>query len=134
MPKLLRPNGELAPPPELLDAGQWTPESGLGVKLPADAEVDERWLAAPLIGIDFPAFNDGRGLSLAVLLRTRHGYAGEQEPSHVLTAIGLPADLAQGSLRITVGKDNTDEDVDYLLDTLAGLVAKLRAMPSLAGV
>ena len=77
MPKLLRPNGELAPPPELLDAGQWTPESGLGVKLPADAEVDERWLAAPLIGIDFPAFNDGRGLSLAVLLRTRHGYAGE---------------------------------------------------------
>ena len=77
MPRLLRLNGELAPPPELLEADQWTPESGLGVKLAVDAEIDQRWLAAPLIGIDFPAFNDGRGLSLAVLLRTRHGYAGE---------------------------------------------------------
>ena len=77
MPRLLRLSGELAPPPELLEADQWTPESGLGVKLAVDAEIDQRWLAAPLIGIDFPAFNDGRGLSLAVLLRTRHGYAGE---------------------------------------------------------
>ncbi len=77
MPRLLRLNGELGPPPELLEAGQWTPERGLGVKLAVDAEIDERWLAAPLIAIDFPAFNDGRGLSLAVLLRTRHGYAGD---------------------------------------------------------
>lgn len=77
MPRLLRLDGEFAPPPELLEADQWTPESGLGVKLPVDAEIDGRWLAAPLIGIDFPAFNDGRGLSLAVLLRTRHGYAGD---------------------------------------------------------
>ena len=77
MPRLLRLSGELAPPPELLEADQWTPESGLGVKLAVDAKIDQRWLTAPLIGIDFPAFNDGRGLSLAALLRTRHGYAGE---------------------------------------------------------
>ena len=78
-----------------------------------------------LLGLDFAGIcaSSGSACSSASL-----------EPSHVLTAIGLPADLAQGSLRITVGKDNTDEDVDYLLDTLASLVAKLRAMPSLAGV
>ena len=49
----------------------------------------------------------------------------------MLTAIGLDPDLARGSLRLTVGADNTDEDVGYLLDTLAGLVERLRAMPSL---
>jgi cysteine desulfurase len=54
------------------------------------------------------------------------------EPSHVLLAIGRPANLAQGSLRITLGRDNTEEDVDYLLSVLPGLVEKLRAMPSLS--
>ena len=56
------------------------------------------------------------------------------EPSHVLLAIGRPADLAQGSLRITLGQDNTDEDVDYLLSVLPGLVNRLRAMPSLSAI
>ena len=78
-----------------------------------------------LLGLDFAGIcaSSGSACSSASL-----------EPSHVLTAIGLPADLAQGSLRITVGKDNTDEEVDYLLETLADLVSKLRAMPSLSGV
>ena len=52
----------------------------------------------------------------------------------MLTAIGLPADLAQGSLRITIGRDTTDEDVDYMIETLTGLVGRLRAMPSLSSV
>ncbi len=56
------------------------------------------------------------------------------EPSHVLLAIGLTADEAQGSLRLTLGRENTDEDVDYLLSVLPGLVGKLRAMPSLSAV
>ncbi len=56
------------------------------------------------------------------------------EPSHVLTAIGLTAEQAQGSLRLTLGIDNTDEEIDYLLDVLPGLVDKLRAMPTLAAV
>ena len=78
-----------------------------------------------LLGLDFAGVcaSSGSACSSASL-----------EPSHVLTAIGLPADLAQGSLRITVGKDNTDEEVDYLLETLADLVSRLRAMPSLSGV
>ena len=60
--------------------------------------------------------------------------SGSLEPSHVLIATGLSADLAQGSLRITLGADNTEEEVDYLLTTLTGLVDRLRAMPSLAAV
>ncbi len=56
------------------------------------------------------------------------------EPSHVLLAIGLDADLAQSSLRVTLGRDNTDSDIDYLLSVLPDLVARLRQMPSLSGV
>ena len=52
------------------------------------------------------------------------------EPSHVLTAIGRPADIARGSLRVTVGRTTTDDDVDYLLETLPPLVQRLREMPS----
>ncbi|HBD83603.1 MAG TPA: cysteine desulfurase NifS, partial [Dehalococcoidia bacterium] len=52
----------------------------------------------------------------------------------VLLAIGLPAELAQGSVRITLGKDNTDEEVDYMLSVIPDLVNRLRAMPSLSGV
>ena len=53
------------------------------------------------------------------------------EPSHVLLAIGRPADLAQASLRITLGLENTDEEVDYLLSVLPELVKRLQTMPSL---
>jgi cysteine desulfurase len=56
------------------------------------------------------------------------------EPSHVLIAIGHSSDLAQGTIRVTLGRDNTEEEVDYLLEVLPDLVIKLRAMPSLATV
>ncbi|MQG69039.1 MAG: cysteine desulfurase [SAR202 cluster bacterium] len=56
------------------------------------------------------------------------------EPSHVLLAIGLDANLAQSSLRVTLGRDNTEEDVDYLLSVLPDLVVRLRHMPSLSEV
>jgi uncharacterized protein (DUF934 family) len=55
----------------------WQPESGDGVLIGVDVEPEPRFALAPLIAIDFPAFNDGRGLSLAVLLRTRYGFTGE---------------------------------------------------------
>lgn len=58
--------------------------------------------------------------------------SGSIEPSHVLVALGVPADLAHGSLRFTVGMDNTDEDVDYVLSVLPGIVERLRAMSPLA--
>ena len=53
------------------------------------------------------------------------------EPSHVLLALGRSAEQAQGTLRITLGRDISEEDVDYLLETLIDLVYKLRSMPSL---
>jgi cysteine desulfurase len=48
--------------------------------------------------------------------------------SHVLAAIGLDHALAQGNLILSLGKDNTDTEVDYVVETFAGIVAKLRGM------
>lgn len=50
------------------------------------------------------------------------------EPSHVLRAIGLPPKIAQGSLRLTLGDDNSEEDIDYVLEVLPETVEKLRVM------
>lgn len=57
--------------------------------------------------------------------------SGSLDPSHVLLAIGLPHEIAHGSLRLTFGEDNTDEDVDYLTDCLTEIVGKLRNMSPL---
>jgi len=51
---------------------------------------------------------------------------GSLEPSHVLLALGLTHQQAHGSLRITLGRENTEEEVDYLLEVLPGVVSKLR--------
>lgn len=53
---------------------------------------------------------------------------GAIEPSHVLTAMGVDADLAHAALRLTVGKGNTDEHIDRVLETLPPIVAKLRSL------
>ena len=53
---------------------------------------------------------------------------GALEPSHVLTAMGIDSDLAHASLRLTVGKSNTDEQIDRVLDVLPEVVARLRAL------
>lgn len=50
------------------------------------------------------------------------------KPSHVLTAIGLKAEYTHGSLRITLGRDNTDEDVDYVIGAIPKVVGRLREM------
>lgn len=50
------------------------------------------------------------------------------EPSHVLLAIGIPHEKAHGSLRLSLSHDNTDEDVDYILEVLPKVVDRLRAM------
>ncbi len=52
--------------------------------------------------------------------------AGSIEPSHVLLAIGLSSDIANGSLRITLGDDNSEEDIDYVLKVLPEIIEKLR--------
>lgn len=53
---------------------------------------------------------------------------GALEPSHVLTAMGIDADLAHASLRLTLGVENTDEQVDRVLEVLPQVVARLRAL------
>ena len=53
---------------------------------------------------------------------------GSLEPSHVLTAMGIDEDLAHASLRLTVGKGNTDEQIDYVLEQLPEIVERLRAL------
>ncbi len=52
--------------------------------------------------------------------------SGSSKPSHVLTSIGLPDDLAHSSLRVSFGEDNTKEDVDYLIENLCDIVQRLR--------
>lgn len=54
--------------------------------------------------------------------------SGSLDPSHVLLAIGLPHEIAHGSLRLTLGTDTTEADIDAVLDTLPGIVSDLRAM------
>ncbi len=58
--------------------------------------------------------------------------SGETEPSHVLLALGLDRELAKGSLRVTVGRSTTAEQVDAFVDALARVVARLRAAAAVA--
>ncbi len=53
------------------------------------------------------------------------------QPSHVLTAIGLPYELIHGSLRMTLGRANSEEDVDYVLEVLPEIVTRLRSFSPL---
>jgi len=57
--------------------------------------------------------------------------SGSLDPSHVLLAIGLPHEIAHGSLRVTFGDFNTMDDVDYIVENLKEIVARLRAMSPL---
>ncbi|MBE7039859.1 MAG: cysteine desulfurase NifS [Ruminococcaceae bacterium] len=57
--------------------------------------------------------------------------SGSLDPSHVLLAIGLPHEIAHGSLRLSVGDINTEEDVDYVLEKLPQIVQRLREMSPL---
>jgi cysteine desulfurase len=76
------------------------------------------------------------GESLLLSLDARNVFAssgaactsGTLDPSHVLTAMGVPAELAHGSLRLTVGLTNTPEQIDRAVDELVQVVAKLRSL------
>ena len=72
-----------------------------------------------------------------VLLLDMHGICastgsacstGSLDPSHVLLGLGLPHEIAHGSLRLTLGAQNTEEDVDYILEKLKLVVERLRMM------
>ena len=57
--------------------------------------------------------------------------SGSLDPSHVLTAIGLPHEVAHGSLRLSINECNTEEDIDYILQTLPPIIQRLRDMSPL---
>lgn len=57
--------------------------------------------------------------------------SGSLDPSHVLLAIGVPHEIAHGSLRLTVSEKNTKEEVDYLVDKLKAIIERLRGMSPL---
>ena len=81
------------------------------------------------------AFNGVNGETLVLMLDQAGIFAssgsactaGSSDPSHVLRAIGLPPELAAGSLRLTLGARNTEEEVDAILGTLPRIVEKIRA-------
>lgn len=56
---------------------------------------------------------------------------GSLEPSHVLTAMGLPPDIARSSVRFTMGRDTTEAEIERVLQVLPDLVQRLRALPSM---
>lgn len=57
--------------------------------------------------------------------------SGSLDPSHVLLAIGLPHEIAHGSLRLTIGEETTKEDVDFVVEKIKGIVERLRNMSPL---
>ncbi|OIQ58519.1 cysteine desulfurase IscS [Moorella thermoacetica] len=57
--------------------------------------------------------------------------SGSLDPSHVLLAMGIPHEVAHGSVRMTLGRDNTEEDIDYVLEVMPEIVARLRSMSPL---
>ena len=58
-------------------------------------------------------------------------YSGYLDPSHVLLAIGLPHEIAHGSLRLSLNEDNTEEDINYILEKLPPIISRLRDMSPL---
>ncbi len=76
-----------------------------------------------LLGLDFKGICASSGSACS---------SASIEPSHVLLAMGMSHELAQGSLRFSFGKDSTQDDVEYSVNALAEVVNQLRAMPSMA--
>ncbi len=80
------------------------------------------------------SFLDVEGESILLYLDEKGVYAStgsactsrSLDPSHVLLAMNLPYEVAHGSVRFTLGRETTEEDVDYVLEILPGIVAKLR--------
>ena len=82
-------------------------------------------------------FIEGEALLLSLDLKGIAGSSGSActsgslDPSHVLLAIGLPHEIAHGSLRLSLSEENTMEEVDYVVDSLKEIVSRLRAMSPL---
>lgn len=93
-------------------------------RLPGNANISFRFIEGEslLLNLDLKGICASSGSACT---------SGSLDPSHVLLAIGLPHEIAHGSLRTTFGDDNTKEDVDFLVETLIEVVQKLRNMSPL---
>jgi len=93
-------------------------------RLPGNANVSVRYIEGEslLLRLDLAGIAASSGSACT---------SGSLDPSHVLLAIGLPHEIAHGSLRLSLGQDNTREDVDEVLNVLPGIVENLRAMSPL---
>lgn len=93
-------------------------------RLPGNANISFKFIEgeALLLNLDMQGICASSGSACS---------SGSPEPSHVLVAIGLPPEIAYGALRVTFGDDNTKEDVDFLVNMLVEVVAKLRSMSPL---
>lgn len=102
------------------------------------AKLNGSWVSRLANNVNFSfEFIEGEGMLLQLAARgicVSSGSActsGSLDPSHVLLAIGLPHEIAHGSLRMTLGRDTTREDVDFAIDSLASTLANLRMMSPL---
>jgi len=93
-------------------------------RLPGNVNVSIRYVEgeALLLGLDFAGVAASSGSACT---------SGSLDPSHVLLAIGLPHEIAHGSLRFSLGDETTLEEVDYAVDALVKVVDRLRAMSPL---
>lgn len=93
-------------------------------RLPGNANISFRFIEGEslLLNLDMKGICASSGSACT---------SGSLDPSHVLLAIGLPHEIAHGSLRITFGEENTKEDVDYLVKCLIEIVHRLRKMSPL---
>ena len=109
----------------ILDA---IPESRLNghptKRLPGNVNVSIRYIEgeALLLSLDMAGIAASSGSACT---------SGSLDPSHVLLAIGLPHEIAHGSLRLTIGRDNTQDEIDRVLEELPRIVSRLRAMSPL---
>ena len=94
------------------------------LRLPANADFSFRYIEGEsvLFSLDLAGIAVSSGSACS---------SGSLEPSHVLLAMGLPEELAHGSIRFTLGKHNTEEEVDYTVESLKAIVARLRDMSPL---
>ena len=102
------------------------------------AKLNGSWESRLANNVNFSfEFIEGEGMLLQLAARgvcVSSGSActsGSLDPSHVLLAIGLPHEIAHGSLRMTIGRDTTLEDVDFAVDSLKTTLANLRMMSPL---
>ena len=91
------------------------------IRLPNHVNVSFRFIEGEAILLNLDLMGIGASSGSACT-------SGSLEPSHVLLAMGLPHELAHGSLRMTLGASNTEEDIDYVLSVLPPIVSKLRDM------